>query len=111
MNEKRESFVEFMVKNTFIPKKEIKKVFEKHGLRIERILTKMDVKNANIVTEKKEKLWFGDLNLKDDTEKILKVAKELNLKLYVLREMDCRFDTEHNPDLSKAVWNTDLEVA
>lgn len=50
--------------------------------------------NANIFTEEQGKVWYGDLDLTLDTRALKKVAKQLNTKLYILREMDGRFGTE-----------------
>lgn len=53
--------------------------------------------NANIFTLEDGKIWHGDLDLKYDAEALQNTAKELGKTLYVLREMDGRFDNE-NPD-------------
>ena len=69
--------------------------------------------NANIVTKSSGKIWFGDLNLTKEGDRLKKIAAEIGEALYVLREKDCRFDTEKNPiDLliSMAIWNTDMEI-
>lgn len=53
--------------------------------------------NANIISEREGKVWWGDLDLTLDQEKLQKVADAYNEPFYVLREMDCRFDTEKLP--------------
>lgn len=50
--------------------------------------------NANIFTEDKGKIWYGDLDLTKDLPALQNMANELNTTLYVLREMDGRFGTE-----------------
>ena len=47
--------------------------------------------NANIVTENKDKVWFGDLDLTDDAEDLQWYADDLGLTIYVMKEMDARF--------------------
>ena len=61
--------------------------------------------NANVLTTK-EKVWYGDINLSQEENKLQDVAKMLCEDLYVLSESDCRFETENLPIeelLSKAV--------
>jgi hypothetical protein len=52
--------------------------------------------NANVVTDR-GKIWWGDLDLTDDSEKLQCVANDLNCNLYILREMDYRFGKENRP--------------
>lgn len=47
--------------------------------------------NANILTLKGGKIWFGDLDITVDSDKLQKVANELNEELFILREFDFRF--------------------
>lgn len=58
--------------------------------------------NANIFTEKYGKIWYGDLDLTLDIKSLENISKELNEKLYVLREMDGRFENE-NLDFNEVV--------
>lgn len=53
--------------------------------------------NANIVTESRGKVWFGDLDLDLDVFKLMEVAKDLKEPLYILYEMDARFENENAP--------------
>ncbi len=53
--------------------------------------------NANIITEKEGKIWFGDLDIDMDNSKLIEVSKLLKENLYILNEMDCRFDQEEQP--------------
>lgn len=61
--------------------------------------------NANVFNSKKEKIWYGDLDLSTkDIDNINKVAVELKNTLYVLREMDGRFEYEDNPNIKAAIY-------
>lgn len=65
--------------------------------------------NANILTKENGKIWHGDLDITKDEEKLNSIAKLIGKKLYVLYEMDYRFDTENqNPKIAikKAVWSS-----
>lgn len=68
--------------------------------------------NANIVTKSQGKVWFGDVSITKDAKVLKEIATEAGEPLYVLREMDCRFDTEKDPIdtlIGKAVWDTTKE--
>lgn len=55
-----------------------------------------------------EKIWYGDLDLTLDEDKIVTLAKNLGGGiLHVLRESDGRFGAESNPPLDRAVFTTD----
>jgi hypothetical protein len=58
--------------------------------------------NANVIVDGK-KVWYGDLNLTKDEKDLQKCANIIGKPLYILREMDARFDNEKNPKLDKAV--------
>lgn len=49
--------------------------------------------NANIFTER-GKVWWGDLDLTKESEILQKIATESGETLYVLRELDGRFENE-----------------
>ena len=80
--------------------------FSKHGFHLGRMISasksgycerypdNLVVFNANVVTEKADKVWYGDLDVTRDFEKLKDVANELNEDLYVVREMDGRFERE-----------------
>ena len=59
--------------------------------------------NANICT-KKRKLWYGDINFERDEKKLEQIANLIKQDLYILREMDARFENENAPLLDKAVF-------
>lgn len=63
--------------------------------------------NANLIVEGIGKVWYGDLDVTKSESKLKKLAKELGKRIYVLREMDCRFDTESEPRIDHAVYSTD----
>jgi len=79
-------------------------IFEKHGLRIARMIghsksfyrhehpDHVVVFNANVFTESSGKVWHGDLDLTKDGDKLSSISKEIGEPLYVLYEMDGRFD-------------------
>lgn len=69
--------------------------------------------NANLVLSECGKIWYGDLDITLDGNDLKKIAKEIGLTIYVLREMDARFGSEDDPIetlIKKAVWNTSEEV-
>jgi len=53
--------------------------------------------NANMLTKSNGKIWFGDLDITVSKSDLEKISKELNEKIYILTEMDCRFDTADLP--------------
>ena len=58
--------------------------------------------NGNVCIET-GKLWFGDLDLTTDRKKLGHLATRLGQKIFILREMDGRFDHELQPTFSQAV--------
>jgi hypothetical protein len=61
--------------------------------------------NANIVISGKPpvKVWFGDLSITDSNDKLQELANRTGKTVFILREMDARFDTERKPRLENAV--------
>jgi hypothetical protein len=62
--------------------------------------------NANIFLLGEGKVWYGDLDITKDREELQKIAKTLGKTIFVLREMDGRFENETLKDseiISKAV--------
>jgi hypothetical protein len=55
--------------------------------------------NANIITED-GKIWWGDIDVTKSEDVLKKVAKEANKDLFILSEMDARFENE-NDSVSK----------
>ena len=58
--------------------------------------------NANLCTEN-EKIWWGDLDLTKSKEKLLELAREMKETLFVLAEMDARFETEAHPKINRYI--------
>ncbi len=56
--------------------------------------------NANVVSEE-AKIWFGDLNVTESEAKLQSLANTLKQKVFVLNEMDAKWDTEATPDISR----------
>lgn len=92
----------------------MQKVFEQESLYSGRLLSgsKSDytrrnpnnlvVFNANVIVDG-QKVWYGDLDITKETKKLQKIANALQKSLYILREMDGRFDNENSPKLDRAV--------
>lgn len=59
--------------------------------------------NANVCTKNQKKIWYGDLDITKDREKLRELAGALGEDVYVLREMDARFDNQDNPQFEAAV--------
>lgn len=91
----------------FLSDGDIYKIFMNFGLMMGRMIcgskseywkTHRDnliVFNANIIIESREKVWHGDLDVTEDYEKLEKVSEALEETLYILNEMDARFETEN----------------
>lgn len=60
--------------------------------------------NANLVTEDGIKIWYGDLDLTLDYQKIEKISREIGKALFVLPEMSARFENEANPKLDEFIY-------
>lgn len=54
--------------------------------------------NANIFVLGEGKIWYGDLDVTKDIEALQKVASRIGSDLYILREMDGRFENENLDD-------------
>lgn len=100
---------------------EVEKKFYEKGLVMGRMIsaskgdymhqnpTHLSVFNANIVTITDGKIWYGDLDITKSADTLKEIAKELGEPLFILREMDARFENEDKPAsemIKKAVWNT-----
>lgn len=59
--------------------------------------------NANLCTSSLGKIWYGDLDLHLDKNQLLSLAFKLQEDVYVLQEMDGRFENEENPKLERAL--------
>jgi hypothetical protein len=58
--------------------------------------------NSNVFT-KKSKIWYGDLDISLSKETLLMLANSIDEDIYILREMDGRFENENSPALEKFV--------
>ena len=65
--------------------------------------TNLAVFNANVCTQNEGKIWYGDIDLTLDREQLSELAKSLENDVYVLYEMDARFENEASPKLDNAV--------
>jgi hypothetical protein len=54
--------------------------------------------NANIFVLGEGKIWYGDLDVTKDIEALQNVASRIGSDLYILREMDGRFENENIGD-------------
>jgi hypothetical protein len=62
--------------------------------------------NANIIekTEKGyEKIWYGDIDITLDYEKLIRISECLDTEIFVLYEMDARFERELAPNVSSFI--------
>lgn len=60
--------------------------------------------NSNLVTKEYGKIWYGDLDLTKSEAVLIQLSKRLGVELYVLYEMDGRFDNEETTKTEKAVF-------
>ena len=58
--------------------------------------------NANLCTKNK-KIWYGDLDITLEKSNLSTVAVALGMDLYVLRELDGRFENEADPKTDQYV--------
>lgn len=50
--------------------------------------------NANIFVLGEGKIWYGDIDVTKEKEQLERIAKEIGNDLYIIREMDGRFENE-----------------
>ena len=50
--------------------------------------------NANLLTESKGKIWWGDIDLNLDGPKIFEIAREINEDIYLVKQTDGHFENE-----------------
>ena len=65
--------------------------------------------NANVcikqgLLRRPTKIWYGDLDVSVSHKNLVELAKELNTSLYVLYEMDGRFENDEIPLISRYVY-------
>jgi hypothetical protein len=54
--------------------------------------------NSNIFVLGEGKIWYGDIDVTKERDKLENIAKEIGKDLYILREMDGRFENENLGD-------------
>jgi hypothetical protein len=54
--------------------------------------------NANIFVLGEGKIWYGDVDVTKDMTSLQNIAREIGKDLYVLSEMDGRFENENLED-------------
>ena len=59
--------------------------------------------NANVCTKNEGKIWYGDVDLTLSREELSELARLLETDVYVLYEMDARFENEASPKLENAL--------
>ena len=67
------------------------------------------VPNANVFCRTRGKVWWGDLDLAGDKPALEEAAKRLRVRLYVLAEIDGRFENaeaSHSEVICRALWHT-----
>jgi hypothetical protein len=57
--------------------------------------------NANVCTNEK-KIWWGDIDITVSKDELIALSQELKETIYVLYEMDGRFENERQPKLNNA---------
>jgi len=62
--------------------------------------------NANVCTGSQGKIWFGDIDVSAAMDKLELLADAIGETIYVLYEMDARFENEYSPRLDRAVWQS-----
>ena len=93
----------------FTPERNFDEIFNKHGFMMGRMISgskslyrskypEHEVYfNANIVIESAKKVWYGDIDFHFDSVKLQEICNELKEPVYILREMDGRFENENQP--------------
>lgn len=57
--------------------------------------------NSNVCTDE-GKIWWGDIDVTKSRENLSELAKEMGKTIYVLFEMDGRFENEKEPKINRA---------
>lgn len=63
--------------------------------------------NANVLTKSRGKFWFGDLDLTTDAADLQALADKEGETVFVLKEMDARFENAAAPRFDRAVAKYD----
>ena len=65
--------------------------------------------NANIFTLEEGKVWYGDLDVTKDLSALEEITKTIGKDLYILSEMDGRFENE-NPSQSHIIKSAQRKI-
>lgn len=57
--------------------------------------------NSNVCTDE-GKIWWGDLDVTQSRENLSELARQMGKSIYILFEMDGRFENESSPKLDRA---------
>jgi len=91
-------------------KKDISRAFIDNKLTIGRVLSMSKTSyqdkypgnhvlfNANIFVLGEGKVWYGDIDITRDFDALHNIAVQIGKTLFILREMDGRFENESLPD-------------
>lgn len=66
--------------------------------------------NSNVIVvtnDSVSKVWYGDIDITIDRDKLKKMAIDLGVVVYVLYEMDGRFENENTPVIGRYVYRVD----
>jgi len=95
------------IESEFKPDPEYYVIFATNGLELGRMIAsskseyckehqgELVIFNANILTKKRKKIWYGDLNITLDFDNLKNIADQLKEDLYILMEGDARFGYEN----------------
>lgn len=104
MNESK--LIEPMFEKEFEENMDASELFESHGLYMGRLVGQSKIGymrshpenevvfNGNIIVESQGKIWFGDIDVTLESGKLQKIADTIMEDLYILRELDARFENE-----------------
>lgn len=62
--------------------------------------------NANLVIDGK-KVWYGDIDLTLQYQRLKTISSYVNKKVYILSEIDARFENEEKPKIENAIAEID----
>ena len=57
----------------------------------------MVVFNSNLCTREYGKIWYGDIDITRSKDDLIRVSEILGRDIYILYEMDARFENEDSP--------------
>jgi len=60
--------------------------------------------NGNLCTKEYGKIWYGDIDVTLESKALDELAQKAGVDVYVLYEMDGRFEYESDPQFDKAIY-------